>query len=467
VIALLALPWWSELMNDSADLQSGSRVYARLWRWHFFAALIVMPFVLWQAATGVLYLWHGEIANLVYPRLVSVPAANARVSYDAQLATVLAHESPERLQAIEISDDPRRSTAFFFRDDNGLPYPAFVDPHRGNYLGHIESTHWIRGLSRGLHGGWPIQPWGSYLLELGASWAIVMTLTGVFLWWPRNARGLAGVLYPRLRSGSRTFWRDLHATVGIWFALVLLAFLVSALPWTTLWGGKVLGAVQRVAHQESPTGFFFAGGSDQHHAVAPATVAPDHSNALVIAARDHAAMTPKTMPAPSRLGLDDLVQKARAAGARGDLELQPALHGGPVNIRDDHARAWDEVWLQLDGQSGAVLTRVVWSDFPFIPKFVSLGIDLHEGNFFGRANQIFNTIFAASLVWLSVTGFIGWYKRRPAGSFGEPPKRAVKFPRVVIVTVIALCTVLPLLGASVITIAMLDRLFGRVLPDAA
>lgn len=439
-------------MNESSNLRSGSRLYARLWRWHFFAALIVIPFVLWQSATGVLYLWHRELAGFMYPQLVNSPASDARASYDAQLAAVLAHEPRERLQSIEISDDPARSTSFFFRDANGLPYPAFVDPHTGKYLGRIESTHWIRGLSRGLHGGWPIQPWGSYLLELGASWAIVMTLTGVFLWWPRNARGLAGVLYPRLRSGTRIFWRDLHAVVGIWFSVVLLAFLISALPWTTLWGGKVLGAVQRATHQQSPVGFFFAGGGDQHHAITPGAAVHDHS---------------ATMRETSRPGLDEFVAQARAAGARGDLELQPALHGGPVNVRDDHARAWDEVWLQLDGASAAVLTRIAWNDFPVIPKFVSLGIDLHEGHFFGRANQIFNTLFATALVWLSVTGFMGWYRRRPAGRLAAPPKPEVKFPRVVVIAGAVLCVVLPLLGASVVAVALLDRFFGRALPAAA
>ena len=40
----------------------------------------------------------------------------------------------------------------------------------------------------------------------------------------------------RASRGSRVFWRDLHATVGIWFAVVILAFLVTAFPWTTFWG---------------------------------------------------------------------------------------------------------------------------------------------------------------------------------------------------------------------------------------
>lgn len=436
-------------MNATTEvLTSPQRLYARVWRWHFFAALIVIPFVLWQSVTGVLYLWHRELATLAHPQLLNVAPADRGVSYGAQLASVLAHQPRERLQAIEVSDDTTRSTAFFFRDDNGLPYPAFVNPHTGEYLGAVESTSWIRGLSRGLHGGWPINPLGSYLLELGASWAVVMTLTGLYLWWPRNARGFGGVLYPRLNSGSRTLWRDLHATVGVYFSLVLLAFLVSALPWTTLWGGKLLGSIQSATGQESPTAFFFAGGADHHHATAPGAHAHHHAGHGVGPA----------------LTLDELIARARAAGARGAIELQPRFDGAPINLRDDHARASEEVWLQLDARSGAVLTKVVWEDIPAIPRFVSLGIDLHEGRFFGRANQIFNTLFAAALIWLSVTGFTGWWKRRPRGGAIAPPKRELRVPRAVLASGAALCLALPLLGFSVLAIALIDRIAARLIP---
>lgn len=436
-------------MGNYDPQSSAARLYARVWRWHFFAALIVIPFVLWQSATGVLYLWSQELASLTHPGLVAVGAGPQRASYQQQLEAVLAHEPRDRLQAIELGDDPTRSTAFFFRDPNGLAYPAFTDPHTGEYLGRIESTHWMRGLSRGLHGGWPIQPWGSYLLELGASWAIVMTLTGLYLWWPRNASGLAGVLYPRLRAGARIFWRDLHATVGVWFALILMAFLVSALPWTTLWGGKLLGSIQAATGQESPVGFFFASG-DQHHAAAPG--APAHAH------HGHApdALTPL-------LTLDEIVQKAREAGARGQIEMLIGPDGAPVNVRDDHPRAYDEVWLQLDQRTGAIRTKVTWPDFPAIPRMIALGVDLHEGHFFGRINQVFNTLFAASLAWLSVTGFMGWYRRRPQGGLAPPPRRELRPPRAVIATGAVLCVLLPLLGLSVLGIAAIYRIAGRFL----
>ena len=264
-------------MSETSDsLRSAPGLYARLWRWHFFAALIVIPFVLWQSVTGVLYLWHRELAALTHPELINVAPAPSLTGYQQQLDTVLEHQPRERLEAIEIADDPARSTAFLFGGDNGLPYPAFVNPHTGEYLGHIESTHWIRGLSRALHGGWPINPLGSYLLELGASWAIVMILTGLYLWWPRSTKGLAGVLYPRLRGGSRVFWRDLHATVGVYFALIFLAFLFTALPWTTFWGANILQPIQRSLGQSSPQAFFFAGHSTHvHDSTAGAGDSPD------------------------------------------------------------------------------------------------------------------------------------------------------------------------------------------------
>jgi uncharacterized iron-regulated membrane protein len=436
------------IIEKSDVAASTQRLYARVWRWHFFAALIVIPFVLWQSVTGVLYLWNRELASLTHRELVHVAPAAEQASYQVQLAAVLGRQPVERLEAVEVSDDPALSTVFFFRDDNGLPYPAFVNPHTGAYLGAIASTHWIRGLTRGLHGGWPINPVGSYLLELGASWAIVMVLTGLYLWWPREGRGLAGVLYPRLRSGTRTLWRDLHATVGVYFALIFLAFLVSALPWTTLWGGEILAAIQAATNQQSPTAFFFAGGADHHHATTPGGSGHDHAH--------HGTTHAQT--------LDELVAKARAAGARGTIELQTRNDGSPVNVRDQHPRSRDEVWLQLDGRSGAVLTTAVSSDFPVIPRLVSVGIDLHEGSFFGRANQIFNTLMATALVWLSVTGFICWYKRRPRGSLAAPPKRALLYPKTVIATGGALCIALPLLGLSVLGIALLDHVLGRFLP---
>ena len=72
-----------------------------------------------------------------------------------------------------------------------------------------------------------------------------MILTGLYLWWPRQAKGLGGIVYPRLRSGSRIFWRDLHSVTGVWISALALFLLLSGLPWAKSWG-NYLKAVRRM-----------------------------------------------------------------------------------------------------------------------------------------------------------------------------------------------------------------------------
>ena len=107
-----------------------------------------------------------------------------------------------------------------------------------------------------LHGGWPLNPMGSWLLELGACWAVVMIASGLYLWWPRE-RSFRQALVPRLRQGPRVAMIDLHAIVAVLFSGFLLLFLLTALPWTDFWGKRVLQPVQSMLGQPSPFGDAF------------------------------------------------------------------------------------------------------------------------------------------------------------------------------------------------------------------
>ncbi len=91
---------------------------------------------------------------------------------------------------------------------------------------------------------------GSMIVELAASWAIVMIVTGLYLWWPRQANRLAGVLYVRLSRGKRIFWRDLHAVTGVWIFAFALFLLFTGLPWASSWG-KYLEWVRSLAARGS------------------------------------------------------------------------------------------------------------------------------------------------------------------------------------------------------------------------
>ncbi|MCC2658354.1 MAG: hypothetical protein K0Q76_3462 [Panacagrimonas sp.] len=426
-------------MSGSA---SGGRVYRRFWRWHFYAAFLVIPFVLMQSTTGTLYLWHEEWADWAHPELRFVAPGDAPAGLDAQVAAARASQPQAHATTLRVSADPRRSTQVIFGGHHGdggdgLPFPVFVDPYRAQVLGAIPAWQWMPGWSRKIHGGWPLGDAGSWLLELGACWAVVMILTGLWLWWPRDGRGLLASLLPRTHQGRRVFMRDLHAGVAVLFSLVILAFLVTALPWTKFWGEQVLRPVQNALDQPSP---------------------------FSRAARARSVPLPGVTPA----GLDEAVALARAQGVTGELEIRldvPDEIDAATSMHSLAPRASQETAIAIDRYSRRTLVRTTWDDYPPIPRAVATGVDLHEGTFFGRSNQWLNTAVSACLVWLSVTGLLSWWWRRPRdgrAGLAAPARSPGPLPRAVLATGAVLCAVLPLLGLSVLTLWLIDGAWLRL-----
>jgi uncharacterized iron-regulated membrane protein len=414
-------------------LASGDKQYRRLWRWHFYAAFLVIPFILWQGVTGVLYLWHEQIADALWPELRFVEAGTSRIDLDTQLHAAMAG-GDVLPTVVKLPADPARSVQFVFEDRNDLPTPRFVDPYRGHVLGQVASSVWLPGLTRKLHGGWPLGKPGSWLLELGACWMIVMVLTGLYLWWPRGVQGFAGVLYPRLRAGSRMFWKDLHSVMGMWFSAIFLAFLITALPWTDVWGNYLLKPLQRATGQS-----------------APAALGVGHSDAHAHAM--HLELGP--------LSLQRVLDTARAEGLYGDLEFRIGAGNAAVTVTEKAGRAANEHVLRIERDSGRILDRADWGDYSLIPRVVSTGVDLHEGTFFGSANRLFNTLTVLALFWLIATGVIGWYKRRPGQGLAPPAALMRPWPRWLKISAWAACMAMPLFGISIVALWAFDGLLLR------
>jgi uncharacterized iron-regulated membrane protein len=434
-------------------------LYAMLWRWHFLAALIVIPFVLWQSTTGTLYLWSEWWMDARHPELRFVEPTAANFPPGEQIAAAFAAvrtssatlaSSPHshgttptdeiasamsadaasanrtRVQEIIISDDPRRATIVVLQNSAGLPVPVFVDPHSLRVLGSLTALEWLPGITRALHGGWPLGKPGSWLLELGDGWAIFMIVTGFYLWWPRG-RTLRDALLPRFRAGTRILLRDLHACVAVLSSTVFLFFLISALPWTAFWGLELLPRLESALGQVSPAGFSPGGAS-----VTQLNRALSGINEIAVEAR------------------------ARAVPGAPDIRLAPWTDAPLFVTNRDNAPSQDRTLLG-DANSGKVTGDFRNTDLPIIPRLVALGIHVHQGDF-GQVNLWLNTAFALSLVWLSITGVASWWIRRPKRRSSIPPKARAVWPRPLIVAMAIMCGLMPIFAASVLAVATVDRL---------
>ena len=73
--------------------------YRTLWRWHFYAGLFVMPFLVVLAITGTLYCFQPQIEPLLYRhRMIVDTQAAPRLSEDVLLARARAAMPPRRVR---------------------------------------------------------------------------------------------------------------------------------------------------------------------------------------------------------------------------------------------------------------------------------------------------------------------------------------------------------------------------------
>jgi uncharacterized iron-regulated membrane protein len=156
--------------------------------------------------------------------------------------------------------------------------------------------------------------------------------------------------------------------------------------------------------------------------------------------------------------VDEIVAAARARGVVGtlDIRLAPWADAPLFVVNRDNAPADDRTLLG-DPESGKVTGDFRSADLPAIPRLVAIGVHVHEGDF-GSANLWLNTAFAISLVWLSVTGVLSWWIRRPKGGLGIPPKVLAEWPPPLLLAGGIVCVLLPIFGASVAVVAGADRL---------
>ncbi len=176
-------------MNTPKFLTRPIDFYRAAWRWHFYAGLMVLPFMIVLAVTGAIYLFHNEIDNILYHDLKTVPAASAAtlLPADAIVASALAAHPgiafnyappPCALCSAQVSIKPA----------SGDKLIVFIDPARGAVLGDLPYHGGFSWTVRELHSLKYFGAIASGMIEIAAGWSILLFFSGIYLWWPRQAR---------------------------------------------------------------------------------------------------------------------------------------------------------------------------------------------------------------------------------------------------------------------------------------
>jgi uncharacterized iron-regulated membrane protein len=424
-----------------------SLTYRALWRWHFHAGLFCIPFVLVLALSGSIYLFKPQIDAFADRGVDSLEVHGNPARGEAQIAAAIASLPGSKLFVYEIPREADDAVRVHLYSPGGTGRIVYVHPETLAILKSVPHTARLTEIVKTLHGELFAGRTGSILVELAASWAIIMLVTGLYLWWPRESLGAAGAVYPRLRMGRTVFWRDLHAVCGVWISALALFLLVTALPWTPVWGA---GFQQLRQLGKPPTRQDWSSGRAAEHA-------------------EHLAdMDVATLASP--VTLDDIVRRART------LRLDPPVRVYLPSERQPFWRIRSETQnrprvreLELDLRSGEVLREQKFGEKPLLDRIVGIGVAAHEGQLFGVANQLLGLATALGLVTMCVSAVVLWWRRRPGGRLGIPAARVAGFRMAwpLGIAILALGVLLPVFGASLVVLAITTRILNSRYPADA
>jgi uncharacterized iron-regulated membrane protein len=183
------------------------------------------------------------------------------------------------------------------------------------------------------------------------------------------------------------------------------------------------------------------------------------------------------MPMPSvAVSYDFSMFNLVVAQARGERLAFPASvlpPGAPQRFGPPTGKVWTakseaqnrplQRSVTYDPISGREIAREGFAEKHPIDRFVNYGIAWHEGQLFGWFNQLVGVLTAAMLVTLTISGFVMWRKRRPAGSgLGAPPAPARKVARKrLMLSVMVLAGFLPLFALSLAAVWLIEHLVLR------
>lgn len=458
----------SNLSAGAGSASTPSRFYLAAWRWHFYAGLYVVPFLIMLAVTG-LGMMYISVVDGRDGEYVQVAVTGDPVALGEQAKAALAPFG-ESAKVVEWIGPKAADRATVFRVSEGeTSHMVAVDPYAGTVI-----DSWIRrdgwyDLLNDIHGTLLIGTTGDRLIEIAAGLTLVLIVTGLYLWWPRSGSGRSFV--PDRTATGRDLWKSLHKVIGAYAALVLVVFLVSGLSWAGIWGEKFVQAWSTFPAEKWSNVPL----SDETHA------AMNHGSIKDVPW----GLEQTKMPASgSDAGLDAIPQGlpvtletveafGRAIGYEGRFRISfPRGEAGVWTLNQDSMSNDSENpmvdrTVHLDQYTGKILADVGFADYSLPAKGMAVGIAFHEGDM-GLWNIVLNTVFCLSVIFLCVSGLVMWWLRRPKGSalrvFAPRAPEDLPHWRGAMILMLALSLAFPLVGLTLLIALALDYLIVKRVP---
>lgn len=354
---------------------------------HLYLGLVSGMAVFLIALTGCLYAFQAEFRSLQSFRHVS--PLEGEFNPPSVLGQVARNALPgKKLHAILYHGKDRSAEAIFY---NYAPdyyyYIAYLNPYSAEVITVRNMEHdFFQWILDGHYYLWLPPAIGQPVAAYSTLIFVVMLITGLILWWPKNKKAAPSRFRIRWKAGWKRRNFDLHGVAGFYVMAVALLLALTGLVWGFQWFAS---AVYQVT-----------GGEKSLTYIDPVSSAPSTGTRDVPAIdRVYGHMT-RAYPdaAAIEIHLPDKDSTAIAANANPSDGTYWKL---------DY-RYFDQHSLK-EIKSGSLYGRL--SEADTADKLIRMNYDIHTGAIAGLPGKIIMFLASLLVASLPVTGILLWYGR--------------------------------------------------------
>lgn len=361
-----------------------SALRALLFQAHLWTGLAIGLVVSVVGITGSILVFKPELEALMVPSLTRVTPGPQRVPVDQLVATLQRERPAYRINNLYVYRQPELAWNFRTSAADGTRVQVYFDQYTGRLLGEDAfRDHWLDWIYD-LHERLLAGRTGLVANAIAAWLMVLLSVTGLVIWWPGAKRWRDGFRYHFTASWQGQNY-DLHKLTGFFsaglLALVSITGAYYAFP----------DAYRRFVAFSTATPAAVATPKSQHGAARTATIEQIYQNAL--------AAMPEAEP-------HILFFPARPDGV---FSLRMRLPGDWVRTGNHH--------VYLDQYSGAVMRPDYYYRRPLGARVIGSNGPLHFGTFGGNTTRVLWVLLGLTPALLAISGALmywnrAWAKRR-------------------------------------------------------
>jgi uncharacterized iron-regulated membrane protein len=341
------------------------------------------------ATTGAIWTFEQEISDWVYPYRRVAATGQPFLPPSALVQMARPHLGSRAVQAIDYPGPGRAAVVRAHTTDHHLPHQVYLDPYTGQ-VRHVKTSRGFFDLVLELHVNLLLGNFGRQLVHYATLFCLVLLVSGLVLWWPKNRPAAKQRLWFRWKAGLK--WKrknyDLHNILGFYASWIAVFVVITGLAWGFGWVNRGL--------------YWLASGGAAYVDYADPKPGPGAGQSL-------------PWPTLADRAYEQTVARYARPFASLSLYFPPdTAKTGAISgyINPSATTYYQSSSYYYHYRTGAPLLEEHFHQLNNGQKLRSLYYDIHIGKILGLPGQIL--VFLASLVVASlpITGFYVWYGRR-------------------------------------------------------